>query len=106
MRKPVARLHSLRSVQLRVPTLAESRDFYADVWGLAVVEDADAERDGPRVDARDTRAAAQTSSLATSYTASTSSTWSLLSNRRRTHALCTFIFGPPIASAPSTTLPS
>jgi catechol 2,3-dioxygenase-like lactoylglutathione lyase family enzyme len=39
MRKPVARLHSLRSVQLRVPTLAESRDFYADVWGLAVVED-------------------------------------------------------------------
>jgi catechol 2,3-dioxygenase-like lactoylglutathione lyase family enzyme len=39
MGKPVARLHSLRSVQLRVPTLAESRDFYADVWGLAVVED-------------------------------------------------------------------
>src|SRR6188472_1628623 len=36
--RPIARLHSLRSVQLRVPTLTESRDFYADVWGLSVVE--------------------------------------------------------------------
>ena len=70
---------------------------------LAVIEHADIERDRPRIDARD---AGQTSSLAVAYTASTSMTWSLLSNSRRTHALCTFIFGPPIASAPSTSLPS
>src|SRR5689334_13325987 len=38
MNQPIAQLHSLRSVQLRVPTLAESGDFYADVWGLEVVE--------------------------------------------------------------------
>src|SRR5262249_47246239 len=34
---PVARLHSLRSVQLRVPTVLESTDFYSEVWGLSVV---------------------------------------------------------------------
>src|SRR5579859_134508 len=38
MNQPVARLHSLRSVQLRIPTLSESTDFYAEVWGLSVVE--------------------------------------------------------------------
>jgi catechol-2,3-dioxygenase len=38
MNQPVARLHSLRSVQLRVPTLTESADFYSDVWGLGLVE--------------------------------------------------------------------
>ena len=38
MNEPIARLHSLRSVQLRVPTLEESSDFYNDVWGLKVVE--------------------------------------------------------------------
>jgi catechol 2,3-dioxygenase-like lactoylglutathione lyase family enzyme len=38
MNQPIARLHSLRSVQLRVPTLEESSDFYNDVWGLEVVE--------------------------------------------------------------------
>ena len=38
MSQPVARLHSLRSVQLRVPTVAESTDFYSEVWGLSVVE--------------------------------------------------------------------
>lgn len=36
--EPVVRLHSLRSVQLRVPTLTESSDFYSEVWGLGVVE--------------------------------------------------------------------
>ena len=34
----VARLHSLRSVQLRVPTVVESTEFYSEVWGLSVVE--------------------------------------------------------------------
>ena len=38
MHQPIARLHSLRSVQLRVPTLSESSDFYSEVWGLSVVE--------------------------------------------------------------------
>ncbi len=38
MNQPIAQLHSLRSVQLRVPTLLESGDFYSDVWGLQVVE--------------------------------------------------------------------
>ncbi len=38
MNPPVARLHSLRSVQLRIPTLTESSDFYSEVWGLSVVE--------------------------------------------------------------------
>lgn len=38
MTQPVARLHSLRSVQLRVPTVAASTDFYSEVWGLSVVE--------------------------------------------------------------------
>jgi catechol 2,3-dioxygenase-like lactoylglutathione lyase family enzyme len=38
MAEPVVRLHSLRSVQLRVPTLSESSDFYSEVWGLTVVE--------------------------------------------------------------------
>ncbi|OIJ27601.1 VOC family protein [Nocardioides luteus] len=34
----IATLHSLRSVQLQVPTLTESTDFYSEVWGLSVVE--------------------------------------------------------------------
>jgi catechol 2,3-dioxygenase-like lactoylglutathione lyase family enzyme len=38
MNQPITRLHSLRSVQLRIPTLSESSDFYAEVWGLSVVE--------------------------------------------------------------------
>lgn len=38
MNQPIARLHSLRSVQLRVPTVAESTDFYAESWGLSVVD--------------------------------------------------------------------
>ncbi|MGH3517490.1 MAG: VOC family protein [Haloechinothrix sp.] len=38
MNQPVARLHSVRSIQLRVPTLSESSDFYREVWGLSVVE--------------------------------------------------------------------
>lgn len=38
MPDPVARLHSLRSVQLRVPALTESSDFYSEVWGLSIVE--------------------------------------------------------------------
>ena len=71
---------------------------------LAVVERADVERDRPGVDARDS--GHTSSSLAISYTASVSRIWSLLSNSRRTQVLCTFIFGPPIASAPSTSLPS
>ena len=74
---------------------------------LAAVERAHVERDRPRVDARDARAGwAQTSSLATSYTVSVSKTLSLLSNIRRMQVLWTFIFGPPMASAPSTSLPS
>ncbi|MBO9521524.1 MAG: VOC family protein [Nocardioidaceae bacterium] len=35
---PVVRLHSLRSVQLRVPDVATCTDFYGEVWGLSVVE--------------------------------------------------------------------
>ena len=73
---------------------------------LAAVEHAHAERDRPRVEAGHTRTAAQTSSLATSYTVSVSKTLSLLSNIRRMQVLWTFIFGPPMASAPSTSLPS
>ena len=74
---------------------------------LAAVEHAHAERDRPRVEAGHTRtAAAQTSSLATSYTVSVSKTLSLLSNIRRMQVLWTFIFGPPMASAPRTSLPS
>lgn len=38
MSQPIARLHSLRSVQLRVPTLSESAAFYVELWGLSVVE--------------------------------------------------------------------
>jgi catechol-2,3-dioxygenase len=38
MTDPVARLHSLRSVELRTPTWAEATDFYGEVWGLRVVE--------------------------------------------------------------------
>src|SRR6185503_334899 len=75
------RVHQQRRVGAHVDR--EEAAFERD---LAVLEHADVERDGARVDAGD---ADQTSSLATSYTASTSSTWSLLSNRRRTHALCT-----------------
>lgn len=36
--EPIARLRALRAVELRVPTLSESADFYAEVWGLEVVE--------------------------------------------------------------------
>jgi catechol 2,3-dioxygenase-like lactoylglutathione lyase family enzyme len=39
MHQPIVRLHSLRAVQLRVPTLEESSSFYAEVWGLSVVEE-------------------------------------------------------------------
>ena len=35
---PIARLRKLRAVELRVPTLTESADFYAEVWGLEVVD--------------------------------------------------------------------
>jgi catechol-2,3-dioxygenase len=43
MSEPIARLRSLRSVQLRTVELAHSVDFYTEVWGLRVVErDADA----------------------------------------------------------------
>lgn len=38
MTEPVARLRSLRSVQLRTSALADSVDFYTEVWGLRVVE--------------------------------------------------------------------
>lgn len=38
MTNAIARLHSLRSVQLRIPTLSEASDFYSEVWGLSVVE--------------------------------------------------------------------
>lgn len=38
MVEPVARLRSLRSVRLRTAALAESADFYTEVWGLRVVE--------------------------------------------------------------------
>ena len=71
------------------------------------VERADLEGDGAGIDAGDARARGQaSSSFAISYTPSTSRIASLDSNSRRTHALWTFIFGPPIASAPSTRLPS
>lgn len=36
--QPIARLRRLRAVELRVPTLSASADFYAEVWGLEVVE--------------------------------------------------------------------
>ncbi|NLU69119.1 VOC family protein [Streptomyces sp. HNM0574] len=35
---PVARLRALRSVELRTPELTRAADFYAEVWGLEVVE--------------------------------------------------------------------
>lgn len=38
MSQAIARPHSLRSVQLRVPTLTESGTFYSEAWGLRVVE--------------------------------------------------------------------
>ncbi|TAM84952.1 MAG: extradiol ring-cleavage dioxygenase [Jatrophihabitans sp.] len=38
MTEPIARLRSLRSVQLRTVELANSVDFYTEVWGLRVVE--------------------------------------------------------------------
>ncbi|GAB7007426.1 VOC family protein [Nocardioides sp. AN3] len=38
MNQPVVRLHSLRSVELRVPDVAMCTDFYSEVWGLSVVE--------------------------------------------------------------------
>lgn len=38
MDQGVVRLHSLRSVQLHVPKVADCADFYAEVWGLSVVE--------------------------------------------------------------------
>jgi catechol 2,3-dioxygenase-like lactoylglutathione lyase family enzyme len=34
----IASLHSLRSVELRVPNVSECTDFYAELWGLRVVE--------------------------------------------------------------------
>jgi catechol 2,3-dioxygenase-like lactoylglutathione lyase family enzyme len=37
-REPVARLRTLRSVELRTPALTRAADFYAEVWGLEVVE--------------------------------------------------------------------
>ena len=36
--EPIARLRRLRAVELRVPTLTECADFYAEAWGLEVVE--------------------------------------------------------------------
>ena len=38
MNQPIARLRCLRSVELRTPAFIESADFYAEVWGLRVVE--------------------------------------------------------------------
>ncbi|MFE2042811.1 VOC family protein [Streptomyces sp. NPDC059477] len=38
MDQAVVRLHSLRSVQLRVPDVDACTDFYSEVWGLSVVE--------------------------------------------------------------------
>lgn len=38
MNEPIARLRSLRSVELRTTACAESTDFYSEVWGLRVVE--------------------------------------------------------------------
>lgn len=39
---PIARLRTLRAVELRVPALTEAADFYAEVWGLTTVDrDAD-----------------------------------------------------------------
>lgn len=38
MAQPVAKLRTLRSVQLRTTELADSVDFYTQVWGLRVVE--------------------------------------------------------------------
>lgn len=35
---PVARLRALRAVELRTPAISEAADFYAEVWGLEVVE--------------------------------------------------------------------
>ncbi|MFF4758448.1 VOC family protein [Streptomyces sp. NPDC001292] len=35
---PIARLRSLRSVELLTPNFAEATDFYEEVWGLEVVE--------------------------------------------------------------------
>ncbi|SDO82440.1 Catechol-2,3-dioxygenase [Streptomyces sp. cf386] len=35
---PIARLRALRSVELLTPNFAEAADFYAEVWGLEVVE--------------------------------------------------------------------
>jgi catechol 2,3-dioxygenase-like lactoylglutathione lyase family enzyme len=37
-RPPVARLRKLRAVELLVPTLTESADFYSEVWGLETVD--------------------------------------------------------------------
>ncbi|WP_280340685.1 VOC family protein [Nocardia neocaledoniensis] len=38
MNEPIARLRSLRSVELRTTACAASTDFYSEVWGLRVVE--------------------------------------------------------------------
>jgi catechol 2,3-dioxygenase-like lactoylglutathione lyase family enzyme len=38
MHQPIVRLHSLRSVQLRVPAVSDCSDFYSEVWGLSLVE--------------------------------------------------------------------
>src|SRR4051812_16615722 len=41
MTEPVARLRTLRSVHLNTTALAESVDFYTQVWGLRIVDSAD-----------------------------------------------------------------
>jgi catechol 2,3-dioxygenase-like lactoylglutathione lyase family enzyme len=38
MNEPIARLRSLRSVELRTTACTDSTDFYSEVWGLRVVE--------------------------------------------------------------------
>ncbi|UGT56011.1 VOC family protein [Nocardia asteroides] len=38
MNEPIARLRSLRSVELRTTACSASTDFYSEVWGLRVVE--------------------------------------------------------------------
>lgn len=38
MNQPIARIRSLRSVELKIPTVPDAADFYENVWGLRVVE--------------------------------------------------------------------
>src|SRR5206468_1316573 len=76
----------------------------------AVLEAAHIDGDRPRVDADHAGHApyccVAANSRATSAMVSASSTRSLRSNRRATHALCTFIFRLPMASAPKHRTPS